>query len=197
MDVYRMTGLPKVFFVASLVSVLIFGSLLLVMCLFDAKVPSSHWLVVLTLIAFGVFGFATIGKTEIRIDEEKIELRTPIRVQRPILRRIFRQGGLLQWSEVAALIGSGRELRLFPRRDSHKPPLDIPLFGIPLELVREVFRRVPPETKICLDTRLKRGLEGKQTWFYRKEQLHVGTKGAFLRAAEKPGKPEALLGVPR
>lgn len=94
---------------------------------------------------------------KVLIDGEKIELSP--RLWRP---------QVLSWSEVESVVTVFLErgsLRLVPKRYTGKKPLHIELFGMSIDLVRDIIAHVPPETNIYLDTRMKRKLAGQPTLF--------------------------------
>ena len=116
-------------------------------------------------IIFLIFGTLTSNKYKVIIDNDKIEI-----ARQPLLSRT----GILYWGEIAELsseyflfpeIGF---LNLIPESHSGRNALRIAIKGLPQELIKDIISHLSPSCKIFLYPYLKRKIEGKRTWFYKK-----------------------------
>ena len=129
-------------------------------------VSISQRLLSLFLILFFMLGFFLLSKLKIIVDDDKIEFKGGVR------------SNSLKWEEIGelnslyVLFPESPIITLRPRSGISKKPIEFMLFGMTLDLLKDILSHIPSDTKVYLYTRIKRQLEGKQTLFFKKQEWH-------------------------
>ncbi len=122
-----------------------------------------HIIFAVVIILMGIDGIRIFNNIKVIIDDRKIEV---------VHIKFLLRTGTLYWNEITELTS---EYFLYPETGGinlisnlhgSKKFLRISMWGMPIELVRDIISHLPPDTKVNLYPYLKRKLEGKQTWFY-------------------------------
>lgn len=161
MIIYRVKIWAKIF--SGCLS-LIFTSGAIAFLIFNKEASIIQRIIITLGIPFSIIGPYPIYKIKIIVSDAKIET----------ISRFIPRIGSLYWNEIAEvsseyfLFPETGVINLIPKQDSGKTFLRISIWGMPIELVRDILSRLPSNTKVYLYPYLKRKAEGKQTWFYRK-----------------------------
>ena len=161
MRIYKIKPQSKLLinFASSLFVIL--GILMIILLRFDTEASLKHWVASIGIVVFGILGILTFNKIEVIIEREKIEVHHPLRKFNPLF-----------WNEIKEMTGfyflfpEAGGVTLIPKTHLGKKPIHVSIWGMPIELVKDILSHLPPDTKVYLYPYLKRKVEGKQTWFY-------------------------------
>lgn len=151
--VYKTSISARIIFVAFSLLIIIFELIFP-----EKEIPQR--LISLFLIVFFMLGAFLLSKIRIIINEDGIMFGG-------------QKTNYLKWNEIGelnsiyVLFPESPIITLKPRKGLAKKPIEFMMFGMTLELLKDIISHLSPDAKIHLYTRLKRQLEGKQVWFYR------------------------------
>ncbi len=160
MKAYRINTIPKIFI--GIIFIITFALPIIVLLLWSDRVSLVHIIASIILIIMSSGGFIIFNNLKVIIDNEKIEIHNPL----------VRRDRILFWNEVGEATSSyflfpeTGGFILVPKVGIDKKKIYISMWGMHLELFKDILSHLPHDAKVYLYPYLKRKLEGKQTWFY-------------------------------
>ena len=164
MKIYKVKSWISILITCGFLFIFVIGGIIFL--IYSKEATLLHQTIIFVAILIGIGGIYILNNSKVIIDEEKIEVT--LRLGQKLLRRT------LLWSEIEeldsgyVLFPEGGYVSLKPKVGLFKKLIHIPLSGMPIQLVRDILSYLPPNTKVYLYPYLKRKVEGKQTWFYRR-----------------------------
>jgi hypothetical protein len=120
-------------------------------------------------ILFFIYGTYSAIFLRIELDADKLEMSLPF-FKINIFSKSVRWVDIIEITALYYLFPESAMLRIKSKQETGRIKMTyIPLLGsIVIPLMKDILSYIPPTAKVSLYPRLKRKLEGKQTWFYRK-----------------------------
>lgn len=159
--VYKIQPTAKFLINSVSILVIILGFIMAFFLKNDMAAQPIHWISAIVMIFFGILAIQSFNKLEVIVDDEKIELRIPLR-----------KYNSLSWNEIKELTSfyilfpEAGGITLIPEIQTGKKNVHISIWGMPIELMLDILSHLPPEARVYLYPYLKRKAEGKQTRFY-------------------------------
>jgi len=160
--VYKIKPTAKFLINSISILVIILGSIMVLFLKNDTTAQPIHWISAILMIFFGILAIQSFNKLEIIVDDEKIEVRIPLR-----------KYNSLSWNEIKELTSfyllfpEAGGITLISRIQTGKKNVHISIWGMPIQLMLDILSHLPPDAGVYLYPYLKRKVERKQTWFYK------------------------------
>lgn len=173
MKVYKVSLSARIFFGFFSLLIILLG---LFFFIYNKEINFLERAISILTIIICICGFLALNKIKIGISDDNIELFN-FDVLAILLGKGTAQITLsLNWDEIEELYAhyvlypESPIIVLKPKLGIPKKRIEFMMFGMPIELLMDILSHLPQETKVSLYTYLKRKLEGKQTWFFTKQE---------------------------
>lgn len=168
--VYKVKSIAKIFINSIGLLCVVLGGIMIIFLRKDLDAQIVHWISSIVMILFGILAGYPFNKIKVIIDDEKIEI---------VSVKFIPRSGALPWNEIAELRSEyflwpeGGIISLIPNINSSNKFIRFCIWGMPIDLLKDIISHLSPNAKIELYSYLGRKLEGKQTWLFKKQEWHT------------------------